>query len=351
MTISADLHYVDCDIGGSSGAGTEGDPWSSLVYALTQYTYGTRGNHLLCKGTETLASVLVMPYTFSYSRPLAIRPWDANLIIDGNAGNFQIYDGAKSAVHFINPNPGTYTFTMRNTGTSNIASCNNYSSFRNLIIHNADGGLAVGNYSHAIGCHIYDVGGHGIYTGTGTRAWGNYITNEGGTRTMTIGIRGYLRSSFNRNIIALDSTSTGIELHNGYSTVCANNSIIVDSGVGIERALAINAVAMNNLVECGASGIGIQMSSTAASSAFNNGVYTAAGTAYNLQHNVEDEDNETLTASPFEKNGALTYANRFNYFAPTTEARGTLDYYYGHDIDRGAVQHKSTSFIPAMRNL
>ena len=51
-------------------------------------------------------------------------------------------------------------------------------------------------------------------------------------------------------------------------------------------------------------------------------------------------DNETLSATPFDKSGSDTFANRYTYFAPvdTGNVRGGA-YPSAARRDKGAVQH------------
>jgi hypothetical protein len=57
-------------------------------------------------------------------------------------------------------------------------------------------------------------------------------------------------------------------------------------------------------------------------------------------------DNESLSGSPFAKSGALTFDNRFTYFAPNNVGNVLGGAYNGQGaLDKGAVQTPSGSVI------
>ena len=100
------VNYVDSDIGGSSGSGTSGDPWSSIEYALAQYTAnGTDGNILRGKGVETISTTLVEKAGHQTSDPLIFSTWDGDWTLSGGGSNFSIFGGGQG-VHWIKDNLG-----------------------------------------------------------------------------------------------------------------------------------------------------------------------------------------------------------------------------------------------------
>ena len=343
------VNYVDSDIGGSSGSGTSGDPWSSIEYALAQYTAnGTDGNILRGKGVETISTTLVEKAGHQTSDPLIFSTWDGDWTLSGGGSNFSIFGGGQG-VHWINDNLGAYVLSLTNTGTAAVIGTSTYGTVQGLEISNSSGnGIDLGGTYGAIAYnHIHDIGGIGIDSNVQQRnIFCNYLKNDG-THTMTLGIRAYLRSCVRRNILSLDSTSDGIDCVQQYGSDCSHNSVIVDSGTGI-FASNVNEIMQhvsNNLVEIGASGTGIDFNGNRIKAALLGNAVFGSGTKYTTDtlgsgsYTFWLDDNEELSATPFSKSGSDTYANRMTYFAPASTGNVIGGAHGGGgNLDKGAVQ-------------
>lgn len=352
-------YFVDPSIAGDSGAGSLGDPYGDLQYALNQITRdATNGDRINIKaGTAELLTTSLSLATYgtpSLNAPLIFQGY-ASAAGDGDLD-------AGTGIGAIDMQGNNATIIARGAGISFIhTECFGTGSSavleigidQNVIeceIHESTGGGIIGNSQNrcsALGNHVHDTGGSGIESGS-IVAW-NYLKNDG-TTDFVDAIKPGTVTIVEHNIISIDGATTGIAINNSFNIAWLHNSVLSSSGTGIgikhSSGIGLSFSLANNLVEgfSGAGGIGIQL----ASGTRQNPIY-AGNAVYNNTTEYNDggkadyllvSDNETLGASPFAKSGSDTFANRFTYFAPvdTGNVQGGA-YPPGIRLDKGAVQH------------
>lgn len=353
-------YYVDPSIAGNSGAGTVGDPYGDLQWALDQVGTSpgrdaTNGDQFNVKsGTDEILAAILDFSTYgtpTQSAPCIIRGYasaanDGDFEagtgiggIDGNNGDFSISNAAH--VHYVHMH-------LHNTGTALIVG----SSFALCAIQceldTSTGGLTATNTSTTIlGCHIHDISGNPI----AARVFiGNFVDN-----TQTIKLSGNIHDGVfatarcERNIFVVDSSFSAhvITIQDDFARY-ANNSILATgaaTGTGISFDVNREQIEIqNNLIEgfSGSGGKGIDgLSQSEGYLVFtNNGVADCETDYPNPADVTFESDNESLGSSPFAKSGALTFGNRFIYFAPLDIGNvhgGSFP--VGSRVDKGAVQH------------
>lgn len=342
-------YYVDPG-GGSdvTGDGSIGNPWASVQHALDNITRdASNGDQINVKSgaADVLSGTLD---TSLYGSPGSTRP----LIIRGytsaaNDGGVGTLDGDGS--HTIWKGPGYVRLVdmeLRNSGANTIVELKSFERMFNCDVHGTSGNGVYANDASGIiiaGCHIYDVGGIGIFAKV-AMVRGNYLTN-GPTNNFTSAIRvTNLGADVVGNIISLSGSSDGVVVASHGCTV-SHNSILSVGGTGSGIKLSLNWASTidSNLVEgfSGAGGVGIDASSAAKGVCTHNSVYNC--TTPIDEGDAIITDNETLGSSPFAKVGSDTYANRFAYFAPNDVGSVYGGAWLGDgNRDRGAVQHEAS---------
>lgn len=338
--------YVDSDIGGSSGSGTSGDPYSDLQYAMNQTTKTSAGTRFLGKGSEVLSAALDFSThgAPAFNAPIIFERWDADWDISGG-GTVAINTNTSAGLYF-------YNIRMHNTGSNAVLQLGQYSAVVNCEIDNSTGDaidlVGLGCVVH--GCNIHNIGGNGVHCSAQTSHYvmDNYFAN--GTNDFSAAIRvARFYAHIARNIMSIDGTSDGINAtSNGYNSIIEKNSILSagGTGAGIEvNGIPVNGLVVDNVVEgfngTGGKGIDINANTHQAWYAGNH-VYNCA-TNYTLDsdHLTDlNSDNEDRSAggSPFAKSGSDTFANRFTYFAPADVGNMIGGAYLGGSMDKGAVQ-------------
>ena len=333
-------YYVDPAINANSGAGTIGDPYGDLQYALDTITRdATNGDQINVKaGTdEVLTGVLSFASygTPSLTAPLVIRGYTTAAndggrgVIDGNGGACV---ASLRDLHLID-------MEFKNGGSSNLVTLGAQGSITDCKVSDTSGiGInAANSFNFVIRCEITDCG-TGIGTSSSSRIYGCYL-KAGSIRNFTIAINNSSSAiDIIRNIISLGTSGTGISSPSSGArrNFVANNSILANGsdGFGIDivnAARAEAAIYLNNIVEgftgSGGASFNFRTATIPATMFEGNASYNSAthylnmGDAEKIYNGI---DNETLSASPFVKSGSDTFANRFAYFAPvdTGNVRG-----------------------------
>lgn len=342
--------YVDPSIAGNSGAGTSGDPYGDLQYALDTMTANiVDGSRINIKaGTDevlTASLSLATHGTASYQYPLVFEGY-TSAAGDGGVGSIDC-----NGYQFLNSGASNglgYQSLELHSGpaTGIMLALNNWSSVNDCYIHDTDGhgiGPAGKEYS-IVGCRIEDVGGSSYDAITnsfggafGVKIIGNYI-KQGASRTMRAAINLLSSNEYSQvildNIISVDGASDGIRTgtSGAYAMVIKGNAILsaAGTGCGIDLQPGVNAgialVLLNNYVEgfSGTGGIGYDSPTTAVGTgivnsnvAYNNA--TNDSTLYLPAHYQPNTAISVLSGSGLEKSGSDTFANRFVYFAPKDE--------------------------------
>jgi len=355
-------HYVDPAIAADSGAGTIGDPYGDLQYALNRqgidYTRdATNGDRFNVKtGTDEILSAALSVATYgtpSNNAPLVIQGYTSAA---GDGGIGGISGNGSVAVFNSSTLDGIVLKDMHlhNCGAATVVTLDDWIVIDNCEIDNTTGsGIIIDDNGTITNCHIHNCGTRGIDCDVGCHVEGNYLQN--GTNDFTIAITTTFETncSIYRNIISIDGATTGIEFGNG--TIVAHNSILHTAGSGTGKGILVNSSAgtfqrgvHSNIVEGfgGAGGVGID---TSPNTAWNypivarNAVFDCTTAYSNADHIVVADDNETLSATGFAKSGADTFANRHEYFAPA--ASGNVlggAFAGGSTLDKGAVQSSGT---------
>lgn len=350
--------YVDPAIAGDSGAGTIGDPYGDLQYALNTATRdATHGNRFNIKaGTDEILAAALSLTTYgtpSLTAPLIFQGYTGAA---GDGGIGGISGGGSVAVWASMPAyVSMRDLVLHNTGSAAIVTFGGFAN--NLVacvIHNTTGNGVVFSTSvgqGVIGCHLYDIGTIGVVGAPTADALvaRNYFAN--GTKSFTVAIGGGTMRGLqiSRNVISIGGASNGIDL-TSYSNLVEHNAILSAGGTGKGITNSNGGVAarvINNLAEgfSGSGGVGIHAAAGNEMAVYGHNAVFNCATAYSLDDvRINLGDNETLSATPFAKSGSNTFANRGTYFAPVDTGNvwgGAYPTELG--LDKGAVQHVAVS--------
>lgn len=325
-------YYVDPSIAANSGTGTVGDPYGDLQYALDQITHDTtNGDRINIKaGTAEVLTAALDFTTFgqvNVNGGLTIAGYtsaegDGGIgEIDGNA-TYAIIDFSteKQAINFID-------MKMGNCGASNdVIHAYRGIYFENCEIHTAGGhGIELSNYDLICWkCHFHNLGGNAVDGITlGDTVCYDCFFEDGATYQFTnevllnCGAQGCIFYNYtcthginaiNRDVLPLN--------HNSFFPGGTKASHGIYAGAA---GLAKNWPSFNLFENCN---IGIQTPYAAYASPGHSGnAFYDCTTNYTdpYGNGASHVDNESLTASPFEKSGSATFANRKTYFAPADE--------------------------------
>ena len=321
--------YVDPSLDSDSGTGTDVDPYGDLQYALNTHARdATNGNRINIKAgaAEVLSTILNFTnFTTPTSAvaPIVFAGWDGVGVIDGGGG---AVISTSAHMHFRD-------LEIKNGGSSTlVATAGAGCSIIRCKIDNTSGiGINLGGTNCLVSnCEITDCGEGVVAASSSCSILNNYF-KFGATRNFTSAVKptSTTTTSIERNIFSMGTTGIAIDIQiTGVKVI--SNSIFAngssEAGIVISAATRTGqAIIINNVIEgfsdTGGRGISFINTTTvplqyAHNACFNNETnYHQIGDAIA----VEDEDNEVLTASPFAKSGADTFANRFAYFSPTTE--------------------------------
>lgn len=308
--------YVDPSIAADSGAGTVGDPYGDLEYAIEQTTFdttdGTRVN--IKAGTdEILAAVLqdalndtvtTVAWAPAEVAPCVLQGYTATAGDGGvggisGSGSIGIFTGAAfDYIHLID-------LHMHNCGSSAVIDLDNFCSVIRCEVDNTSGaGVQLDDEGVVSECYIHNIGNVGAEASAGTLIQHNYFEN--GTNVFTRAINLPLPGFVYRNIIDIDGASDGIIINTGAKIL--HNSIYSNAGTGQGIVGVTGRVALcitNNIVEgfSGSGGIGFDLDVSnfgvliyGGNAAFNNATNYTAPAAFTLD---DLGDNETLLASGF----------------------------------------------------
>ncbi len=309
--------YVDPSIAADSGAGTLGDPFGDLEYAIVQTTFnlsgGTRVNvkagtqevlvaDLATAMADTSVAAAWVP---TNGDPCVIQGYTATA---GDGGKGDISGGGLvSIISDVNlDNTHIIDLIAGDCGANRIFWLDNECSVLRSELHTSTHyGLQAGNYIHVESCYFHDIndnGGNVINCSTIGMIRGNWFEDCDVGVGEVINATGAL---CDRNIIILAAADNdGIRILNSAQVI--NNSIyqpFAGTGAGIITVDATSVpVIENNLIEgfSGVGGRGVDINNDIAYIMKGNAAYDcttpyeSAGTPIGTQ-----ADNETLSASPF----------------------------------------------------
>lgn len=328
--------YIDPFLAADSGAGTSGDPYGDLEYALEQVTRdATNGDRFNIKaGTDEILE-FALDIVVDYGTPTSAAP----LIFQGyttTAG-----DGGGSIA--ASTQAGI-------SGGASVSICNlaaiDYVHFVDLHLHNTGANvlLTIDDYCSIIRCELDNCSSGGIIIGSFSLVADNYIHNVEGSLAMPCYvINNYIEDGTNdtwgisrpvlayRNIMSLNTTvRKGIYLLNG----AAINNSIYNAGACTVSAIQNEGLApvpaiLNNLIEgySGTGGIAIGMSA-------NSSTYMHGGNAfYNCSTGFEAEANHRIDGG-----AAGTDTNETSALGASPFTTGGSDF---SPVDTGAVKEGS----------
>ena len=303
-------YYVDPSIAGDSGAGTSGDPYGDLEYALEQITRdSTNGDRINIKaGTDEILE-FALDIVTDYGTPTQTAPlcFQGYTTTAGDGGKGGISGGG--SVSIIDATTLDYILLidlhMHNTGSSKILNLDRHCHVFRCELDNSTGtgnNVELGAYSTFIGNHVHNHAGTNYFT-IGSTIMQNYFAN--GTNDFVRTIQGASGLHIFNNIIDIDGATIGILLEQ--NAIAANNSIYSNGGTG--QGITVNNSnieygIMNNLVEgfSGAGGKGIETKSTMGLAHFyGNSIENCTTDIDASQRFTLDTGltNESLSASPF----------------------------------------------------
>ncbi len=308
--------YVDPSIAADSGAGTIGDPYGDLEYAIEQETFdATNGTRVNIKaGTDEVLAVELSAALADTSVSIAWAPdVAANLVFqgytsaagDGGVGGISgggsvavITDAVNDFIHMVD-------LHLHNCGSATIVQLDADCSLINCELDNTSGaGVNLGNMGMLYGCYLHNIGGIGA-TGFGRSGSIMYCHFANGANDFTNAIQN-VNGTVYRNVIQVDGTTNGIVAGNDVRIL--QNSVWSNGGSGNGIALSGNSVThgvTNNVVEgfSGSGGNGFSMAvggskliTYGGNSAYNNETDYTSPSSWTLK---DLGDNETLSASPF----------------------------------------------------
>lgn len=359
--------YVDPSIAADSGAGTIGDPWGDLQYGLNQVTRdATNGDRFNIKaGTaEILAAQLSLA---TYGTPTADAPiifqgytsaaGDGGIgDLNGNAGNFTLLPN----VQFIL----CRDLKIRNSGTAQLVTWTgvDWNALDRCEFSDCDNTTravqTTGVGIRVMNCHFS--GGFAASTivldATGQVPYlvGNYFNVGAVAVSACLSVAQADRFVVLRNIIRVGAVAGAmIRINNVRGGYVAHNSILgaaaTGQGILLSSGGADGVWLLNNLIEgfSGTGGDGLEVGAGSRIGLYQGNAFynnTAHETGVSGAVLLDGGDNETLSASPFAKSGANTFANRGTYFAPVDTGNvwgGAYPIELG--LDKGAVQHAAVS--------
>jgi hypothetical protein len=351
--------YVDPSLDSDTGSGTIGDPYGDLQHALNSTTTANDGFQFNIKsGTpEVLVAALTLA-TYgnpSNTAPLILRGYDA-VADDGGQGEIDL---AGFNLHGIAADTNIFQIDLKIGGGVNTSNVIDTGARGGNIRVEASGpsnnGIQCISECIAIDCHIYNCDNIGVNV-TGGSAFFNFV--DGRTihaNRPAIGVSLAASGAITRrNIVVYEGsgTSTAFRLANDACGMVHNSALGIGTSGTANGFLANvstveNICLLNNIAEGFVVGFDLfnnaeNVAAWGHNAAFNN------TTNYNrIPGDITNDigDNEVLPSSAFAKQGAISYANRFNYFAPLDvgNLRGKA-FPLGHGFDKGAVQVAPAGF-------
>ena len=365
--------YIDESLSSGGGGQSVSDPYSSLALALSSESQNTSGGtqfnvkSVSSGGASVVQSTSTdlttqITWTPNFGDPVIFRgydtaendggtfDWDLNgrtstflsksfvSFVDGkihNSGTMPSLTDRKYGMHFVNIHFDSLA------STSNLLFLHRSSSLTNCYLSN----LTVGQFNAV------------IQDNTDASYVGNYFdaTSIYGKFLLALGVRSVVLQ--NIFVVPSERTSTAgvLEVVTGNSFGESNRKIQGNSFLKLGKTQNNPAVTMTNF---SGSDKGFE------SCVFTNNVFEgfvdavvigsdarssiyAGNTFYDNTNNINYDNmglvstqNETLTSSPFEKSGALSFANRAQYFAPANVGNVRTGGYSPHGasgVTRGAI--------------
>ena len=348
--------YDDPAINANSGSGTSGDPYGDLQYALNTVTRdATNGNRFNIKvGTSEVLSAAISFTT--YGTPTATAPciFEGYMAAAGDGGVATISCGGGShglVTTVANVYWKCLTFTASSAAIfANVTTNNNFDSCTFSGLTGTGAALVIVSGVITRCQFTITTSASALQTSQLCYVADNYIVGPGSGGT---GIRANASGGtvFARNIIT-NCNTYGILASNTCTIV--NNTVLASGatgrGVWLESMTSAQYVLLNNYVE-GYSGAGGQgydcegdMNLIGHNAAWNN----TTNFSYDSDRHINAGNDESLASTGLAKSGAMTYANRAVYFAPTAVGNmRTGGFPGGIGLSKGAIQFAGGSSRPS----
>ena len=341
--------YVDPSIAADSGAGTSGDPYGDLQYALDTVTRdSTNGDRFNIKsGTDEILSSSLSLATYGSpgtTSPLIFQGYTTTAE-DGGIGGISGNGSVAIWNNTINDYIHWVDLHLHTCGAATIVTVDVRCSFTNCEFDNTTGGGVVTDSAcRFFNCYFHNIGAVGIQVAATAIIEGCYFKNE--TNDFTTAILSTTADSYiGSNTLDLDGTSNGI-VFSSHRNLIKGNSVFssAGTGTGIEITSGYNQILINNICEgfSGTGGIGFDLQSGADFILYGNNAAYNNATNYNENSDFISDigNNETLLASPFTNAGSAD-------FTIDTTVKATAyptDNYNGLSIrthlDKGALQRE-----------
>lgn len=252
--------FVDPSLNSDTGAGSVGNPYGDLEWAIEQATFDlTNGTQINVKTGSVENLVAAMEAAFANTgTSIAWVPIETAVCsvrgytTSANDGGIGVLDGGGS-VSIMGGNTLNYIsfidMELRNTGSNDIISLNDYISFIRCNIHNTnDFGIDADQYLYVEECYIHNVGDVGIEMLSFGTVVSSTFENETNDFTDVILMGPHCR--VDDCILIVDGTTNGIE--GGKGCMITNTAVWSNAGSGTGIRGVNNdqgSVVQNNMVE------------------------------------------------------------------------------------------------------
>lgn len=311
--------YVDPSIAADSGAGTIGDPFGDLEYAIKQTTFDTTNGtqvNIKSSATETLVANLVTSLTDTSVSVAWVPSAIAPLVFRGytsaanDGGKFTVSGGGSVAVFSGSSRSYTSFIDGRatNCGANIILSLDNHCAVINMEVDTCSGTSGIDCDTGCLieRCYVHDCSGSYGIAAIGGASHVRHCVVETDGALYGIGL-GSGASVVGNIVVTTSIGDNGIGFSNGDGGIVENNSIyssVANTAAGIiVVAVRQSAYILNNLIEgfSGTGGIGVYGSGTSAITVMGgNSFYNCeTDSSYPNEISFDYGDNEALTASPF----------------------------------------------------
>ena len=334
--------YIDQSIG-SGGTGTDVDPYGDFESALAAESSQTNGTQFNIKSGTVIQLTAEISGQLGggvwasggATSPLIFRGYDS---VKDDGGRFDIACATNTSAWSAGATFDMVCFidgVIRDSGTAALINGGDRLTFVNMEFtgSSANRAVEVDTRSRFVSCHFHGLTGSvGAFVGDASYFYDCFFDSarvqqyEGtfdGCFFIEKGIQHY--GSFNPYYV------TNCSFYGGPAANTSTAVYMFSSGTQ-------NAVVKNCL--CENFGNLVRDTSTNAFAALvaGNSCFSVANEYTNVNSAIF-QDNETLSASPFEKTGLATFANRHNFFAPANEGNVRTGGYSptGTPATRGAV--------------
>ena len=320
-------YYVDPSIDSDSGAGTIGDPYGDLQYALDSITHDTtNGDRINIKSGTAEVLTGTLDYT-TYGTPSFQYPlhYEGYTSVEGDGGVGDIDGDGLYSIHDESTFEGMQfrNLTLGNCGSNRVLGVDRFSGVHFCKIHttSGDGIQSFGGTSTAVSNTWFDnIGGYGtvsinsvhdcLFTNGATHSF-NYGISGQGTRLNVVSRCCFKLSGTSGGIYGTTVTYWDIR-HNSFYTTGTGDAVRIRDvyGGGTEA----------NLIQGFTTGINAYSTAIPESSAgltYQNAFYDCTTNIANVGWEL---DNESLSANLFDLSGSITsFADGLTYFKPVNQ--------------------------------